>query len=43
MYLNNTNMYHLGFNGLIEFRLLNVFEPGVCTVITRKLSNSVLE
>ena len=30
MYLNCTNMYPLGFNGLIECRLLNIFEPGVC-------------
>ena len=26
MYLNWTNMYPLGFNGLIECRLLNIFE-----------------
>ena len=29
MYLNCTNMYPPGFNGLIECRLLNIFEPGV--------------
>ena len=29
MYLNCTNMYPLGFNGLIEYRLLNILEPGV--------------
>ena len=27
--INCTNMYSLGFNGLIECRLLNIFEPGV--------------
>jgi len=32
MYLNCTNMYPLGFNGLIECRLLNIFEPGVCPI-----------
>ena len=32
MYLNCTNMYPLGFDGLIECRLLNIFEPGVCSV-----------
>ena len=32
MYLNCTNMYPLGFNGLIERRLLSIFEPGVCPV-----------
>ena len=32
MYLNCTNMYPLGFNGLIGYRLLNIFEPGVCPV-----------
>ena len=31
-YLNCTNMYPLGFNGLIDCRLLNIFEPGVCAV-----------
>ena len=31
MYLNCTNMYPLGFNGLLECRLLNIFEPGVFT------------
>ena len=25
-------MYPLGYNGLIECRLLNIFEPGVCPV-----------
>jgi len=25
-------MYPLGFTGLIECRLLNIFEPGVCPV-----------
>ena len=32
MYLNCTNMYPLGFTGLIECRLLNIFKPGVCPV-----------
>ena len=32
MYLNCTNMYSLGFNGLTGCRLLNIFEPGVCPV-----------
>ena len=32
MYLNCTNMYPLGFTGLKECRLLNIFEPGVCPV-----------
>ena len=27
--INCTNMYSLGFNGLTECRLLNIFEPGV--------------
>ena len=30
--LNCTNMYPIGFNRLIECRLLNIFEPGVCPV-----------
>ena len=36
MYLNCTNMYPLGFNGLLECRLLNIFEPGV---FTTKINN----
>ena len=37
-------MYPLGFTGLIECRLLNIFEPGVCPVwIMCGLINSVFE
>ena len=34
MYLNWTNMYSLGFNGLIECRLQNIFESGLCDNLT---------
>ena len=32
MYLNCANMHPLGFNGLIDCRLLKIFEPGVYPV-----------